>query len=87
MGISQSTVEMGENLTNRRYAYNNNRLFIEELPDNNNNNNRQNTLISLTNRQPLPAIRDGMASSLSNSTNEIQQLSLAIPPRNSNNFK
>lgn len=75
---------MGENLTNRRLtSYNNNRLFIEELPD-----TRQNTLMSLTNRQPLPAIsRDGLQSSLSNSTNEISNLALQIQPRNSTNFK
>lgn len=70
---------MSENITNRRY-YNNNRLFIEEIP---NDTNRQGTL--LTNRQPLPAIRDSMNSSLSNnSSNEIQQMALAIPPRASN---
>jgi hypothetical protein len=71
---------MSENITNRRY-YNNNRLFIEEIP--NDTINRQGTL--LTNRQPLPAIRDSMNSSLSNnSSNEIQQMALAIPPRTSN---
>ena len=71
---------MGENLANRRY-YNNNRLFIEEVP-NDQLNNRQ----SLTNRQPLPAIRDSMGSSLSNfsNSNDIQQMALAIPPRSSN---
>jgi len=73
---------MGEKITNRRY-YNNNRLFIEELPNEPNSTNRQGTILS--SRQPLPAIRDSMNSSLSNNnSNEIQQLALAIPPRTSN---
>ena len=75
---------MSENLANRRY-YNNNRLFIEEMP--NEQLNKQNFgTVSLTSRQPLPAIRDSMGSSLSNlsNSNEIQQMALAIPPRNAN---